>query len=62
MTRKIAKPLPAAKMSAAMRMQAIEVRVHCAEQLIERLVGLIEKLMDAPRQPACGKSDLRLVR
>jgi len=63
---KIRNPLddgdPTPEKAAAKRLLAVEVRLHCAEKTLNKVVEMMERMLAAPRPAYCGRPELRLIR
>ena len=52
---------PTPEKAAAERLLAVEVRLHCAEHTLRKVVEVLEDLRKAPRPAYCGRPDLRIM-
>lgn len=63
---KITNPLadgdPTPEKAAAERLLAVEVRLHCAEKTLAKVVETVERMLAAPSPAYRGRPELRLVR
>jgi hypothetical protein len=53
---------PTPERAAAERLLAVEVRLHCAEKQLGKVIDLMEKMLAAPRPAHCGRPELLRVK